>query len=338
MIRNLFASMLVLAVLTLSCTKLDENLNGQLTDSQIGGGGSGSANTAALLGGVYDNIRGTFQGQEGIYALWEMTTDELIGPTRGGDWDDNGAWRVLHSHRFDADHIRVREVFNNLGGVAYSTTDLLRFSPTPQQAAEARTLRAFAEFMMLDGWNQVPYREAGESTVGAPRVRTATQEIDYLIAELNASIPNLPDAPVTRVTKNAARVLLMKIFLNKGAFLNRAEPTFAAADMGQVITLADQVISSGLYSFTPNYFNSFAPNNGAIGRENIWTQENIGGVSSANIRSRYHSTMHYNQNPSGWNGFTTLSDLYNKFEATDKRRGLNYPSHHRVHLQIRVTA
>ena len=325
MIRNLFALMLVLSVLILGCTKLDENLNGQLNESQFGGGGSGSANTAALLGGVYDNIRGTFQGQEGIYALWEMTTDELIGPTRGGDWDDNGAWRVLHSHRFDADHIRVREVFDNLGGVMYSTTDLLRFNPTPQQAAEARTLRAFAEFMMLDGWNQVPYREVGESTVGAPRVRTATQEIDYLIAELNASIPNLPDAPVTRVTKNAARVLLMKIYLNKGAFLNRAEPTFAAADMGQIITLADQVISSGLYSFTANYFSSFAPNNGAIGRENIWTQENIGGVSSANIRSRYYSSTHYNMNPSGWNGFTTLSDLYNKFESTDKRRGMAFP-------------
>jgi len=36
--------------------------------------------------------------------------------------------------------------------------------------------------------------------------------------------------------------------------------------------------------------------------------------------------LHYNQNPSGWNGFTTLSDFYGKFEAADKRRGGNaYP-------------
>lgn len=34
--------------------------------------------------------------------------------------------------------------------------------------------------------------------------------------------------------------------------------------------------------------------------------------------------MHYNQNPSGWNGFTSLSDFYNKFEAVDKRRGIKY--------------
>lgn len=324
MIRKLIASTLILSLVSLGCTKLDENLNGQLNENQIGGGG-GSANVAGLLNGIYDNIRGTFQGQEGIYALWEMTTDELIGPTRGGDWDDNGAWRVLHAHKFDPDHIRIREVFANLGGVMYSTTDLLRFNPTPQQKAEARMLRAFAEFMVLDGWGQVPYRDPGESSVTPPRVRKGAEELDYIISELNAVIPDLPDAPKTRANKNAARVLLMKCYLNKGMFANRAAPTFAAADMNQVITLADQVINSGLYSFRPVYFDAFAPNNGTIGTENIWTQENIGGTSAANIRSRWHSTMHYNQNPSGWNGFTTLSDFYNKFEAADKRRGINYP-------------
>ena len=89
MIRKLIFSLLIVSLVTAGCTKLDEKLNGQLNESQVGGGG-GSANTAALLTGIYDNIRGTFQDQAGVYALWEMTTDELIGPTRGGDWDDNG--------------------------------------------------------------------------------------------------------------------------------------------------------------------------------------------------------------------------------------------------------
>lgn len=322
MIRKLIFSTSLIALVTTGCTKLDEKLNSEVSTQ---GGGGGSINAGALLTGIYDNIRGTFQGQEGVYALWEMTTDELIGPTRGGDWDDNGAWRVLHAHKFDADHVRIREVFANLGGVMYSATDLLRFNPTPQQQAEARMLRAFAEFMMLDGWGQVPYIEPGSTSLEPPKVRVGTVALDYIISELNAVMPDLPDAPKTRANKNAARVLLMKCYLNKGMIANRAAPTFAAADMNQVITLADQVITSGLYSFRPVYFDAFAPNNGTIGTENIWTQENIGGVSSANIRSRYYSTMHYNQQVSGWNGFTTLSDFYNKFEASDKRRGINYP-------------
>jgi hypothetical protein len=31
-------------------------------------------------------------------------------------------------------------------------------------------------------------------------------------------------------------------------------------------------------------------------------------------------TLHYNQPPGGWNGFSTVADVYNKFEASDKRR------------------
>ena len=323
MIKRLLLTIIVITLFTVSCTKLNENLNGQLTESQVGGGGT--ANTAALLNGIYDNIRGTFQDQAGVYALWEMTTDELIGPTRGGDWDDNGAWRVLHAHKFDADHVRVQEVFAALGSVNYSATDLLRFSPTPQQAAEARMLRAFAEFMMLDGWGQVPYRIPGANVQATPQVRKGVEELDYIIAELNAIMAALPTTPVTRANQNAAKVLLMKCYLNKGAYANRAAPTFSAADMTQVVTLADQIIASGSYTFRPVYFDAFAPNNGTIGTENIWTQQNIGGSSAANLRSRWHSTMHYNQSPSGWNGFTSLSDFYNKFEASDKRRGINYP-------------
>ncbi len=324
MTRNKIIILMLFSMLLVNCTKLNEKLNGGLTGEQVGGGGSGG-NVASLLNGIYGNIRGVFQGQEGIYALWEMTTDELIGPTRGGDWDDNGAWRVLHSHKFDADHIRIREVFANLGGVIYSATDLLRFNPSPQQDAEARMLRAMAMYMMLDGWGQVPYRAPGESNIAPPAVRKGVEALTYIISELTAIIPNLPTGPATLANKNAARALLMKCYLNKGAYSNRTAPTFDAADMQQVISLADQIITGG-YTFSTNYFDNFAPNNNVIGKENIWTQENVGGVSSANLRSRYHSTMHYKQEPSGWNGFTTLSDFYNKFESTDKRRGVAYPT------------
>lgn len=325
MLRKLFFITVCFSLAIVSCTKLDEKFNGQLTAGQIGGGGSGN-NVNALLSGVYNSLRGSFQDQGNVYALWEMTTDELIGPTRGGDWDDNGAWRVLHTHRYDGDNAHVKDVWTGLNGTVYAATDLLRFSPSLQQAAEARLLRAIAQFMILDGYGQVPYREPGESSIEAPKVRKASEALTFIISELTAIIPNLPDAPVTKANKDAARVLLMKCYLNKGAFANRTAPTFDAADMQQVITLADQIIGSAKYSFSPNYFDNFAPNNAVIGKENIWEQENQGGVSSGGIRSRWHSSMHYNQYPGGWNGFSTLSDFYNKFEATDKRRGVAYPT------------
>jgi len=259
-----------------------------------------------------------------------MTTDAVNGPTRGPDWDDNGAWRVLHAHKWDGENVHLRDVFNQLLGTSFAATDLLRFDSTSSKAAEARYLRAFADFLVLDGYDQVPYRDPGESTLEPARVRKGTEALDYIVGELNAILPKLPDGPAGNANKNAARVLLMKCYLNKGVFANRAAPTFDAADMNQVITLADQIITAGTYSFTPNYFDNFSPNNTAIGKENIWVQENVGGVAYGGdgntVRSRWHTVMHYNQNPGGWNGFTTLSDYYNKFEATDKRRGVAYPT------------
>jgi len=309
----------------LSCTKLEEEFNGNLTTEQVGAGGGGG-NAAALLKGVYDNIRLPFTNHEHVYALWEVTTDEILVPTRGPDWDDNGIWRVLYSQKWTGDHNFIRGLFNSLNGVVYSATELLRFNPTPQQAAEARFLRAMAQFMLLDGWDQVPYREPGGNALEAPQVRKGAEALTYIMSEINAVMPNLPNGPNTMANKDAARVLLMKCYLNKGTFANRAAPSFDPTDMQQVITLADQIIANPAFTFSANYFDNFAPANTTIGKENIWVQQNIGGVESGEIRNRIHSTIHYNQAPGGWNGFSTLSDFYAKFEATDVRRGTAYPS------------
>ncbi len=325
MIRKLtiIASLFFFLSIT-SCTKLEEKFEGNLTQSQIGGGGAGNA--SALLTQLYNDLKGTFQNQDQVYALWEMTTDELIGPTRGPDWDDNGVWRVLHEHKWDGDNQRIIDAFKSLNGVAYGATDLLRFNPTSSQSAQARCIRALAQFYLLDGWNQVNYREPGESVVTASKVRTGIEALNFIIAELETVLPLLPDAPATGATKNGARALLMKCYLNKGMIANRTTPTFAAADMNKVILYGDQIITGGSFSFSVNYFDNFAPNNNVIGKENIWSQENVGGTQSFGIRSRWRSGMHYKQDPGGWNGFSTLSDLYNKFEATDVRRGTNYPT------------
>lgn len=324
MIKKLITIFLCFSFILVSCTKLDEKLNGQLTFDQVGSGG-GSANITALLNGVYNSMQLPFQNHERVLSLWEMTADGLLGPTRGPDWDDNGQLRVLYAHSWTPDHPFIRNIFNDLNGVVFGATDLLQFNPSAQQEAEARFLRAMAQFMLFDGFNQLPYREPGGDELALPEVRKGMDALDYIISEINDVLPDLPDGPIHLANKDAARVLLMKCYLNKGAFANRAAPTFDAADMQQVITLADQIINSGKYSFSTNYFDNFAPANATIGKENIWVQQNTT-TGAGEIRSRWHSGIHYNQEPGGWNGFTTLSDFYGKFEASDIRRGIAYPT------------
>jgi starch-binding outer membrane protein, SusD/RagB family len=307
-----------------ACSKLDEKLGSQ---QAIGGSGGGGVTAASVLSSTYEAMKLPYQDQSRVWASQEHTSDEAIGPTRAGDWDDNGVWRVLHSHQWDATHGFLSDTYRDLGRITFSATDLLRLSPTTQQAAEARLLRAYASFSLVDGWDQVPYRVNTSDPEEVPKVRKGTEAIDYVISELTAIIPDLPAGPANKANKDAAKALLMKCYLNKGVYANRTSPSFAAADMNQVIALADQLMNSTRnYSLATNYFDNFAKNNDGISPENIWTAENIGGSSSGNVRSRWFCTLHYNQNPSGWNGFTTLSDFYSKFDAADKRRGGNpYP-------------
>ena len=305
-----------------SCN-LDEGLQSELTKEQGEDFLTGSADIDALLQNAYEGLRNPYQDQSRFWAASEHTTDEAMGPTRGGDWDDNGVWRVLHDHTWDADHSFLGDTFNELLQVVFKTTDILNYEPTAEQAAQALMLRAFVMLSVADGWNQVPFREPGENLLNPPTVLSGADAVQKVISDVESVLNDLPTGPTYIANKDAGKVLLMKAYLNKGAFENRENPTFDAADMNKVIALADEIMA-GDYEISENVYDNFAPNNDVISTENIWTNQNIGGVSSGNIRSRWFCTLHYNQNPSGWNGFTTIADFYDKFDPNDKRLSDTY--------------
>lgn len=300
-----------------ACTDLQEGLREDLPDSE-------NPEASALLQSSYDAMRLPYQDQSRFWAAQEHTGDTALGPTRGPDWDDNGIWRAFHAHSWDADHAFLGDTFGELLQIVFSTTNLLEFNPTAAEAAEARLLRAFVVNSVLDGWGQVPYRETGSSLLADASVLTAQEAIDLIISEVDAIASDLPEAPVNRANKDAAKVLKMKTLLNKGMYLDRMNPSFESGDMSQVIAMADEIINSGKYSLATNYFDNFAPNNDQISTENIFTAENVGGSNSGNVRSRWYCTLHYNQKPSGWNGFATLGDFYMSFEDDDVRKGAEY--------------
>src|SRR5947209_764408 len=140
---------LLLALTAVSCTRLNEKLNSSFTNAQtanaLGAGGVG-----LLLQAAYTDLGGPFTGQDQLFSLEENTADESLVPTRGGDWDDNGVWRVLHNHNWNANHGQILSVFNNLNKINFDATNVLAFSPSKQQAAEARFLRALALYYLLD--------------------------------------------------------------------------------------------------------------------------------------------------------------------------------------------
>ena len=256
--RYLKVATILVLIGTGGCTKLTESYKTTIP-----------ASTAALvltpdllLQSAYNDIPGPFVNQDQVFSLQENSTDESLVPTRGGDWDDNGVWRVIHNHTWNADHGQVLSVFNGLNAMNFDATNVLAFKPSTAQAAEARVLRAIALYYLLDLYNQFPVRNPGDTLLNAPKVYTGSAGVDFLISEINTALPDInPSNGNTKISVEAAKVLLMKCYLNRGAYKNRASPTFDDADMQQVITLGNSIISGGKYSYMPNYFGNFGYNN-----------------------------------------------------------------------------
>lgn len=311
-----FSLLVCFSVLFLSCTKLKEEFRSNLESGD-------NISASDLLISAYATLNGPYQ-QGNRWAMQEISSDEAIAPTRGGDWDDNGRHRALHLHTWNADNDYMSGCFGQLGTTIYQASNVLRNSATQQQGAEARFIRSLAIFDMLDLWGKAVYREDLEKFKLDPVLMDPQAGLEFIISEMTAIMNDLPsNGPAYVANKNAARVLLMKVYLNRGAFLNRETPSFSAEDMNKVIDLANQI--SG-YAISPpgKYFDNFAPDNDVKSTENIFTLYNKEGERGGSVGNTYNTIAHYNMNPGGWNGWATLGSFYDKFTAGDERLGFDY--------------
>jgi starch-binding outer membrane protein, SusD/RagB family len=288
------------------------------------------APTPGTLDKVYQQLN-NLVGQANWFAMCEHTTDELMGPTRGTDWDDFGTWRKLHLHTWDGSHNQVNDTWNQINGALYQTT-LLAETASGQTAAEAKFLRAYFSYICADLYGQVQHRPATAKVLDLPSVYTRAEATDFIISELESIIPSLPTFSGGNrymATKAAAQFLLAKTYLNKAVFKqdpkNPSGPfTFDATDMNKVIANVDAAASQGGLTIATNYWDNFTWDNGTKSTENIFARKNSDGI---NVVWATCMGGHYNMVPSGWNGFTTLSDFYNSFESADARRSAAIPGY-----------
>ena len=318
--------------MALGCTNLEDTVLDRDT-TEPGAGTTANLNT--LLQGVYAQVN-TFNDQANAYALLEHPSDEMMGPTRGTDWDDFGRWRRLHQHTWDATTVDIIGAWNQLNTGVFRATQTAAAAQTTSNVdvqAQARFLRAFFMYHVVDLYGKVPFRDSGASFDENPRVLTRAEATAFIIEDLTYAIQNLPAAANPgRANRDAAGFLLAKVYLNRGVFTqDPATPagpyTFAPADMNQVIANTDAIINSNSYQLTSagNYFDNFHWENSTRSKELIFAVANEPGAPVADVENRYRMTLHYNHTPSGWNGFTTLADFYNSFEAGDIRRGRAIP-------------
>ena len=318
-----------------SCTKLEEEVYGRIT---IGAGGATGVTPTPDLKATYEAINGLIN-QENWYAFSTHSTDELLGPTRGTDWDDFGTWRKIHLHTWDANHNQVKNTWNGLNNGFYKSTLVAELSTNVVTKGEGQFLRGFFGYLILDLYGKIQYTAANAGPDDLPKQLTRSQAYDFVVADLTAAYNSLPLWAANnkhRATKEAAGFLLAKLILNKAVYkkdpTNPGGPyTFDAADMNQVIQICDAIQATGKFSLTTNYWKNFTSDNADSSKELIFSRggrEDYQGQIGGKINVLWYTAMgsHYNDFLGGWNGFTTTSDFYNSFTTEDKRREAKLPN------------
>lgn len=307
------------AGLLVSCTDLNVKERDSLVVATESGGFTG-VNPAATVKSATNDL-GQWADQANIYALNEVSSDEIFVPTRGTDWGDNGVWRTLAQHAWDGNHQFVLNVWNNLNGNIFKLNQMLdpRSNANPLQTAQAKFLRAYNMWYLVDLFRQVPQRGINDGPNVNPTVLSVQDAVDQIIKDLNEAIPGLPSLGPTGVndgscprkdpviSEAAGNFLKAKVLLNKHIYLGG---TPSPADMNAVIAAVDAITADGFALQSGNYFNIFTAE--ADSETILWAASGVG--------NRIWNGLHYNQvapdQNGGWNGFSTYADFYAKFEGS----------------------
>ena len=334
--RLLVSPALALLVLP-ACTDLEESPTSVITPDNF------YQNEQEVIGGlaaVYFLLNHDGALSE-YYNVSQVSSDEMIVPTRGSDWFDNGRWLEIQRHTWtanspsglsDANPIWVKSYRGiSRANVLLAALENVVVANEEIIAAEARTLRAFYYYMLMDMFGGVPIVETVEIE---PRARNSRAEVFQFIAdELNAARADLPDTwPADqhgRMTKGATDAILANMYLNAAVFTSDAPSatSYNSCTSVQVggqsacqaaADAADRLLTSPFYNLAADWRSNFEFDNYAS-TENIMVtkflaQDGLG-------LNFIHRALHYNQfDPSPWNGFAALAETYNAFDADDQRR------------------
>jgi hypothetical protein len=330
------ASAFALLIVVPACTDLTEVPQSAISPENF------YRNEDEVIGGlasVYAQLRST---TDEAYNISEISTDEMIVPTRGQDWYDNGKWLDIHRQTFTpnspAGLDNINSAWVNLfqgvarANVVLTALDNVNFADKATVVAELRTLRAFYYYLLMDLFGGVPIVTDVEIK---PRAQNTRAEVAKFIEdEVTAARPDLPDTwPADmngRLTKGAADAILTSLFVNSEVFTGTV--TAAGLQKGtarwqDAITAADRIINSGHYSLATNWRQNFTADNNTS--PEIIMAVKFVAVSDLGLNFLMRA-LHYNQyTPSPWNGFSTLAETYSAFSPNDIRRqiflaGLQY--------------
>jgi hypothetical protein len=270
---KLLATLGLIGIFSSGCEKiLEEHPQSQIVPSYF----NSPSGVLGGIAGVYNDIRSQW-GTEGFTVEMQAGTDEFIQGLSAGTpipYTYNG----LNGSNFGSAWGVAFQDINTLNGVLkYGQTIELAEATRKQYLAQAKFLRAFWYFYLVQTWGDVPLHTEFITvpSQGASR-QPAAQVYELIIKDLTeaaADLPNQPTAPFLgkAATKPVAQFLLAKAYLTRG-WLNNT-----ASDFTQAATICDNIIANksayGL-DLWQDFGDAFVPAND-YGKETMFVSDHV---------------------------------------------------------------
>ncbi len=301
-----------------SCTNLDETelLYDEVTSDDFY---KTDEELTSAVGDAY-TLLFTFYQNNNMMPLNEVTSDEIMVPTRGADWGDGGHWVRLHKHTWTPQDSRITqgwEYFFNGVNTCNRLLAILEPIGTPEAdaiVAELKCLRAIYYYWLMDLYGNVPI--STDFTATEPPANNTRQEVyNFVEKELTENGPLLAktgpteEATYGRVNYYVVQAALVKLYLN-------AEVYTGTPQWQKALDASDEIINSGMYNLTTNYRDNFAKDNKgssefiwAIPFDEVFAQ----GFHLPMITLHPESQKTYNMTSQPWNGFTSIQEFYESY-------------------------
>ncbi|QWX84626.1 RagB/SusD family nutrient uptake outer membrane protein [Cellulophaga sp. HaHaR_3_176] len=253
----------IVSLLNWSCTDLEEE---RLDESEFGGQ---AEKISGAIAPAYGQISSTFFITN-YYGLQLISADEAILPFRGGvDWFDGGKYMSAHTHNMTPTNDMVTTSWNALTkNISRTLAAIEVLAPLSEEGSieatgalhEMIALRAYLNMLLLDSWGIVLKKD---SSTELSVVLRGQEAIDYIESEFLAVVDVInTDRGSGRMTQSAVWGFLARLHLNAPVYRDPyGTPNFTAEDMNKAIEYSDNVINSGLYSLSPEYFELFNDEN-----------------------------------------------------------------------------
>ena len=342
------AGLVALLVPLQGCTDLNETPPSLISTSNFF---TNEAEVLAALAGVYAQLRTTAPegGSGSLYRVNEVSSDEVVVPIRGPDWNDNGQWIELHNMTWTAASIATKNFFNNVWNDPYagiaranlflSAVQNTTFANKASIVAEVRALRAFYYYLLMDFFGGVPIVTTTE--LGKHPRNTRREVFDFvekeLIAARDSGLPaTRPVEDNGRFTQGGVDAILANMYLNAGVFTKEGAGsgginataynscTGVTVSGGQDACLAadsaaTRLLNSPYYQLAGSFPQNFRADN-YKSPENILV---VKFIAADQLGLHYAmAILHYHQYAplTPWNGFAIQAQSYRAFDSTDKRR------------------